>query len=84
MQYIEIAKLQQPKPKELSLLRDWLKRPDYGAVYFVGEDSETWTQPNTRELFSVLPRRPESLFTAFITNHVLQFYHQNIGRHIHV
>jgi hypothetical protein len=84
LQHVEIAKLQQPKPNELNLLQDWLKRPDYGAVYLVGEDSDTWTEADIKDLFSVLPRRSESFFITFVTNHVLQLYHQSIGRYVHV
>ena len=84
LRHVELAKLERPKNRELKLLQNWLKRPDYGGVYLIGEDRDIWKEPNLQDLFAVLPRGDSSPLYSFMTGQVLYTYHRLIGRHIRV
>ena len=84
LRHVELAKLEHPKNRELKLLQNWLKRPDYGGVYLTGEDRDIWKEPNLQDLFAVLPRGDDSPLYSFITGQVLYVYHRLIGGHIRV
>ncbi len=40
--YKELASLERPNPRDLSILQEWMQRPSMGCVYLIGRDRNIW------------------------------------------
>jgi hypothetical protein len=84
LQHSELSRLEHPKKRELAQLQQWLTRPSQGAIYFIGQDRNTWANAQTHETFTISPRHSRddrSPFSSSMSGRILYFYHHFIGKH---
>jgi hypothetical protein len=77
-QQAAFVQLQKPNPRDLRFLSDWLRRPDLGAVYLIGKDSDIWNEPDRLDLAVLKARRNESIFTALLSDKFIHSLHQKL------
>lgn len=56
-----------------------MERPDMGNVLLESQDSDVYENPDRLDLAVLKPRKSESLLTAWLSDNVIHWFHQNIG-----
>lgn len=51
-----------------------------GNIYLLGQDSETWSRPDVLDLITLDPRLESDPFSTWVSDSLLPFYHQTVGR----
>ena len=77
-QQAAFVQLQKPNPRDLRFLSDWLRRPDLGAIYLIGKDSDIWNEPDRLDLAVLKARRNESIFTALLSDKFIHSLHRKL------
>ncbi|KAK4211761.1 hypothetical protein QBC37DRAFT_466946 [Rhypophila decipiens] len=75
-----ITKIGPPNEQDHKFLQRWMKVPSMGNVYLLGADSDIWErQFDPAELVCLLPTKCDSIFTRFMSNRFIRWYHHLIG-----
>jgi hypothetical protein len=57
-----------------------MSRTSMGNISLVGNDSKIWAQPDLLDLVSLKRRSAEDIFTSWVHDTALLWYHRSIGR----
>ena len=55
-----------------------------GNVYLLGQDSDIWENPDVLDLIALNARREDDLFSKWVADCLVEWYHQILGRYIRV
>ena len=61
-----------------------MKRVDMGNVYLLGPDWDVWSKADASDLIAINARYSDDLFTAWVTEKAVLWWHQIIGKHLKV
>ena len=55
-----------------------------GNVRLVGQDSNVWSEPDKSDLIALQARHANDQLTAWVSNTVVHWWHQIIGKYLRV
>jgi hypothetical protein len=79
LHYSQIAKLPEPKPRDLKSLQEWMKRPSMGSVFLIGRDRNVWN--HGQDLIALKPSAPRNKFSSWLVDNLTPLYHFTLGRY---
>lgn len=79
-----ITGMSKPNPRDLAFLQEWMRRPSMGNVYLLGQDSDIWANPEESDLIALQARYSDSPVSRWMTDTLVHWYHQAIGRKLRV
>lgn len=84
LQQSELARLSRPNPQILTFLQQWMQRQDMGNVYLHGLDHDIWSRPDLPDLVSLKENEVEDVFTRWVSDIVIKWYHRTLGHLLRV
>jgi hypothetical protein len=61
----------------------WMRTPSLGGVCITSDDGDMWKHFNRQDLLA-LDATSADTFTQWVTNRLVDIYHETLGRRIHV
>ncbi|EPE26349.1 hypothetical protein GLAREA_02261 [Glarea lozoyensis ATCC 20868] len=80
LKHAALARLEQPRKYDLDFLRSWFRRPGMGSFPLLGIDRESWDPKNEDDLIAIRPRAAPDIFSKWLTEGIVPFYHRIIGK----
>lgn len=77
-----LTALHKPNHRDLGFLQQWMRRSDMGGVYLVGQDSDTWSDPDLSDLVALQARHADDPFTTWVTDKAVHWWHRVVGRYL--
>lgn len=74
----ELLKLENPNPRDLIMLRQWMNSTERGNISLIGPDSDIWNEEDLDHVTLRLSKEKDPLFRS-LSNGVIQWYHLHMG-----
>jgi type IV secretory pathway ATPase VirB11/archaellum biosynthesis ATPase len=81
LRHQQIMNIKKPTKRHVAALADWMDRPDRGNVVLIGKDRDIWREPDMDDLVLM---SSDDFLTSRVMPSIIYYYHQILGRHIHV